>query len=63
MKLSHVLMYVYLATIACASLYFAVMVMNVPPGAEKLPCGVSEISPDFSHADREKCRLARGHKL
>jgi hypothetical protein len=27
------------------------------------PCDVAEISPDFSPADREKCRMIRGHKL
>ena len=28
-----------------------------------LPCTVSEISPDFSQADREKCRIIRSRKL
>jgi len=31
--------------------------------AIKLSCGLSEINPDFSHIDREKCRVMRGHKL
>jgi hypothetical protein len=64
MKIARVLVYVYMATVACVSLYFAVyLVQTIPPGAHKLPCGVAEISPDFSHADRMACRLARGHKL
>lgn len=29
----------------------------------KLPCSLSEISPDFSQADREKCRVLRSNKL
>jgi hypothetical protein len=28
-----------------------------------LPCDVAEISPDFSHQDREKCRMIKGHRL
>jgi hypothetical protein len=31
--------------------------------AIKLSCNLSEINPDFSHIDREKCRVMRGHKL
>ena len=31
--------------------------------AVRLPCEVAEISPDFSHEDREKCRVIRAHKL
>jgi hypothetical protein len=51
----------YYGIIALLSVYFAWLVMSkVSP---KLPCAVSEISPDFSHADREKCRLMRNHKL
>ena len=51
----------YYGIIALLSAYFAWLVLsNVSP---KLPCAVSEISPDFSHADREKCRLMRNHKL
>lgn len=51
----------YYGIIALLSAYFAWLVLSkVSP---KLPCAVSEISPDFSHADREKCRLIRNHKL
>ena len=33
------------------------------PKEKKLACDVAEISPDFSAADREKCRQIRSHKL
>lgn len=33
------------------------------PKEKKLSCDVAEISPDFSQADKEKCRQIRGHKL
>jgi hypothetical protein len=33
------------------------------PKEKKLACDVAEISPDFSQADREKCRQIRSHKL
>ena len=33
------------------------------PKEKKLACDVAEISPDFSQADKEKCRRIRGHKL
>ena len=33
------------------------------PKKKKLACDVAEISPDFSQADREKCRQIRSHKL
>lgn len=36
---------------------------NETPKEKKLACDVAEISPDFSAADREKCRQIRGHKL
>jgi hypothetical protein len=52
---------VYYGIIALLSAYFAWLALSkVSP---KLPCAVSEISPDFSHADREKCRLMRNNKL
>lgn len=51
----------YYGIIALLSAYFAWLVLsNVSP---KLPCAVAEISPDFSHADREKCRIMRNNKL
>jgi hypothetical protein len=41
------------------SIYWSIKAHN----AIKIPCSVSEISPDFSAADRLKCRQIRGHKL
>jgi hypothetical protein len=40
----------------------AALATQAKPKAQ-LNCAVSEISPDFSHADREKCRLIRANKL
>jgi len=55
-------------TIALFTVVFGYKAVNTNP---PLPCGVSEISPDLSNADREKCRQMReqkakeqrGHKL
>ena len=58
--IKHALIYIYLAIVACSSLYFASMVSNAPT---RLPCQVSEISPDFSTEQREACRQMRRHKL
>jgi hypothetical protein len=46
--------------VALFSVYFASAALLQ---ATKLPCGVSEISPDFSHEQREQCRKGRNHKL
>jgi hypothetical protein len=46
--------------IAMFSLYYGYRAHNHEP---RLMCGVAEISPDFSEADRQKCRMIRGHKL
>ncbi len=50
----------FYAAIALASLYFASKAITTEP---RLACSVAEISPDFSHQDRERCRTTRGHKL
>lgn len=47
--------------VALFALYYGVQVVSTEP--IKLPCGVSEISPDFDHNQREQCRKIRGHKL
>jgi hypothetical protein len=54
--------WVYVAAIAGASLYFAWLAHNASPKS-RLNCSVAEISPDFTHADRQKCRLIRAGKL
>ncbi len=46
--------------IALGSLYMYAKVADMEP---QLMCGVAEISPDFSAADRARCRQMRGHKL
>jgi hypothetical protein len=55
-------------TIALFTVVFGYKAVTTNP---PLPCGVSEISPDLTAADREKCRQMReqrakehrGHKL
>ncbi len=42
------------------AIYWGIKAHNRPV---RLPCEVAEISPDFSHEDREKCRIIRSHKL
>jgi len=46
--------------IAMFTLYYGYRAYNHEP---RLMCGVAEISPDFSEADRQTCRNIRGHKL
>lgn len=60
MKLAEVAVITFYFCVALSSVYFGYLALSQPP---KLPCGVSEISPDFSHAQREQCRQIRGHKL
>lgn len=60
-KMGEVLLYAYMAIIACASLYFATQLDKVP---NKPSCQLVEISPDFSTEHREWCRKNRGrHRL
>lgn len=58
MKLAEKLAIAFYICVALFAIYWMHKSMNTP-----LPCGISEISPDFSPADREKCRIIRGHKL
>lgn len=46
--------------VALFTIYWGYAALSKPA---KLPCGVSEISPDFDHNQREQCRQMRGHKL
>jgi hypothetical protein len=60
-RIREVLIYVYMAIVACASLYFATKLDQVP---NKPSCQLVEISPDFSTEHREWCRKNRGaHRL
>jgi hypothetical protein len=61
-NMKEVAIYVYVVVITMLSLYMAALATQAKPKAQ-LNCAVSEISPDFSHADREKCRLIRANKL
>lgn len=53
---------VFAAVILC--LVVAPMIINLSAfKKQNPPCELAEISPDFSPADREKCRMIRGHRL
>jgi hypothetical protein len=60
--MKELLIYVYVSVVAMLCLYIAALALEAKPKAQ-LNCAVAEISPDYSHADRQKCRLIRGHKL
>ena len=68
MKPSEAAAVAFYITIALFTVVFGYKAVNTNP---PLPCGVSEISPDLSAADRAKCRQMReqrareprGHKL
>jgi len=60
MKPLEILAVAFYITIAMFSLYYGAKVIL---GERQIMCGVAEISPDFSAADRIRCRQIRGHKL
>jgi len=60
MKPPEIVAVAFYVAIAVFSLYYGTKVIIEEP---QLMCGVAEISPDFSAADRERCRHMRGHKL
>jgi len=60
MKPPEIVAVAFYIAIAMFSLYYGVKVMSDEP---QVMCGVAEISPDFSAADRARCRQMRGHKL
>lgn len=60
-KTLSIIVLVYYAIVGLLSAYFAwLALLSIKP---ELACPVAEISPDFSHIDREKCRITRGNKL
>ena len=59
MKVAEIVILTFAFICGGLSIYWSIKAHN----AIKMPCGVSEISPDFSSQDREKCRVVRGHKL
>lgn len=60
MKPPEIIAVAFYVAIAMFSLYYGAKVISEEP---QLMCGVVEISPDFSAADRARCRQMRGHKL
>ncbi len=60
MKWLAVVVLAFYVCVALFSIYWGYAALTQPV---KLPCGVSEISPDFDHKQREQCRQLRGHKL
>jgi hypothetical protein len=60
MKPPEIVAVAFYIAIAVFSLYYGTKVIINEP---QLMCGVAEISPDFSAADRMRCRQMRGHKL
>ena len=59
MKVAEIVILTFAFICGGLSIYWSIKAHN----AIKMPCAVSEISPDFSQQDREKCRVMRGHKL
>jgi hypothetical protein len=54
--------YIYVSIMAMLCLYMAALAWDAKPKAE-LNCTTAEINPDYSYADRQKCRLIRAYKL
>lgn len=57
------LLKVVFGAVAIALICLPFLPTSEAPKEKKLSCDVAEISPDFSQADKEKCRQIRGHKL
>lgn len=60
MKPPEIIAVAFYVAIALFALYYGSKVVFNEPQAM---CGVAEISPDVSSADRMRCRQIRGHKL
>lgn len=58
----HALIYIHVASVGCFAVYFLARALAEPPPIRNV-CPVSEISPDVTQQERERCRLIRGHKL
>lgn len=59
MKVAEIAILVFAFICGALAIYWGIKVHN----NTQIPCTLSEISPDFSQADREKCRVLRSHKL
>lgn len=60
MKPPEIIAVAFYVAVALFTLYYGAKVISMEPYTM---CGVAEISPDFSAADRARCRQIRGHKL
>jgi hypothetical protein len=60
MKLTEIAILTFVFTCGAFAIYWS---LKANERGFKPNCAFAEISPDFSHADREKCRQIRGHKL
>ena len=60
MKPPEIVAVAFYVAIALFSLYYGMKVIMDEP---QLMCGVAEISPDFTAADRARCRLMRRRSL
>lgn len=60
--MKELLVYVYVAVMAMLFMYMAVLAIEAKPKSQ-LNCSVAEVSPDYTHADRQKCRLMRANRL
>jgi len=60
--MKELIIYVYVSVVAILCLYMASLIWEAKP-KEELNCKTAEINPDYSYADRQKCRLIRAYKL
>ena len=60
--MKELLVYVYVAVMAMLFMYMAVLAIEAKPKSQ-LNCGIAEVSPDYTHADRQKCRLIRANRI
>lgn len=62
-NLAKTLAMIFYFCIGVFSVFFFVKVLQTEKQSRPLPCTVSEISPDVTPEEREKCRLLRTHKI
>lgn len=60
--MKELLVYVYVAVMAMLFMYMAILAIEAKPKSQ-LNCWIAEVSPDYTHADRQKCRLMRANRL
>jgi hypothetical protein len=62
-KLEKYAIFLYLIPMWAALIYCLVKINTEPRPVRHNICTVAEISPDVTPAERERCRMIRGHKL